>query len=114
MIARGVLVALLAITVHQKIIVSALPASIASTGSARKPTRIAVIGAGAAGSSAAFWISKGKERNGLNIEVDIYDKNNYIGGRMSHSFSSRSSLMPGQQEAPSCIHTMMNRYLPSN
>ncbi|KAI9057361.1 hypothetical protein FKP32DRAFT_1746212 [Trametes sanguinea] len=45
------------------------------------PNRIAIIGAGAAGSSAAFWISKGKERYGLDVEIDVYDKNPYIGGR---------------------------------
>ena len=43
--------------------------------------RIAVIGAGAGGTSAAFWISKAKERLGLDIEVDIYDKAPYVGGR---------------------------------
>ena len=45
------------------------------------PNRIAIIGAGAAGSSAAFWIAKAKERYGLDVEVDVYDKNSYIGGR---------------------------------
>ncbi|OSC98850.1 hypothetical protein PYCCODRAFT_1438835 [Trametes coccinea BRFM310] len=45
------------------------------------PNRVAIIGAGAAGSSAAFWISKGKERYGLDVEIDVYDKNPYIGGR---------------------------------
>ncbi|RPD56544.1 FAD/NAD(P)-binding domain-containing protein [Lentinus tigrinus ALCF2SS1-7] len=45
------------------------------------PNRIAIIGAGAAGSSAAFWISKAKERFGVDVEVDVYDKNGYIGGR---------------------------------
>lgn len=44
-------------------------------------TRIAIIGAGAAGSSAAFWIAKAKERYGLDVEVDIYEKEGYIGGR---------------------------------
>ena len=43
--------------------------------------RIAVIGAGAGGTSAAFWISKAKERFGLDIEVDIYEKSSYVGGR---------------------------------
>ncbi|TFY73089.1 hypothetical protein EWM64_g10923, partial [Hericium alpestre] len=43
--------------------------------------RIAIVGAGAAGSSAAFWIAKAKERFGLEVEVDIYDKNSYVGGR---------------------------------
>jgi prenylcysteine oxidase/farnesylcysteine lyase len=44
-------------------------------------SRIAVIGAGAAGSSAAFWISKAKQRSGIDIEVDVYERASYIGGR---------------------------------
>ncbi|KAG6857603.1 hypothetical protein H0H87_010171 [Tephrocybe sp. NHM501043] len=43
--------------------------------------RIAIIGAGAGGSSAAFWISKAKERFNLSVEVDVYEKASYIGGR---------------------------------
>ena len=43
--------------------------------------RIAIIGAGAGGSSAAFWISKAKERYGVDVQVDVYEKENYIGGR---------------------------------
>lgn len=45
------------------------------------PLRIAVIGAGAGGSSAAFWISKAKERQDMKVEVHIFDKNDYVGGR---------------------------------
>lgn len=43
--------------------------------------KIAIIGAGAGGSSAAFWISKAKERFGLDVDVDIYESLSYIGGR---------------------------------
>lgn len=42
--------------------------------------RIAIIGAGAGGSSAAFWISKAKERFGVDVEVDVYERESYIGG----------------------------------
>ncbi|KZT42779.1 hypothetical protein SISSUDRAFT_846389 [Sistotremastrum suecicum HHB10207 ss-3] len=42
---------------------------------------VAIIGAGAAGSSAAFWIAKGKERLGADINVDIYESQDYVGGR---------------------------------
>ncbi|KAG8908357.1 hypothetical protein FRB99_007284 [Tulasnella sp. 403] len=45
------------------------------------PVRIAVIGAGAGGSSSAWWINKAKERHGFDVEVHIFDKNTYIGGR---------------------------------
>ncbi|KAN0138475.1 Prenylcysteine lyase domain containing protein [Lactarius tabidus] len=47
----------------------------------QQPPRIAIIGAGAGGSSAAFWIAKAKERSGLNVEIDIYERSDYIGGR---------------------------------
>lgn len=43
--------------------------------------RVAIIGAGAGGSSAAFWISKAKERFGVDVEVDVYEKEDYVGGR---------------------------------
>lgn len=42
--------------------------------------QIAIIGAGAGGSSAAFWISKARERFGLDVEIDVYERNDYIGG----------------------------------
>ena len=47
-----------------------------------EPTnRIAIIGAGAGGSAAAFWIAKAKERYGLDVDIDVFDSNAYIGGR---------------------------------
>lgn len=42
--------------------------------------RVAIVGAGAAGSSAAFWISKAVERLGKDITVDVYESSDYIGG----------------------------------
>lgn len=44
--------------------------------------RIAVIGAGAGGSSAAFWIAKAKERfpELEDVQVDVYEKTDKIGG----------------------------------
>lgn len=47
------------------------------------PYRVAVIGAGAAGSSAAFWISKGAERQGKEIQIDVFERSEYTGGRES-------------------------------
>ncbi|KAF8525199.1 Prenylcysteine lyase-domain-containing protein [Hysterangium stoloniferum] len=44
--------------------------------------RIAIIGAGAGGSSAAFWISRAQNRTqGHNLFVDVFEKESYIGGR---------------------------------
>ncbi|TFY55423.1 hypothetical protein EVJ58_g8261 [Rhodofomes roseus] len=52
------------------------------------PNRIAIIGAGAAGSSAAFWIAKAKERFGLDVEVDVYEKNDYIGSTVVYPYNN--------------------------
>ncbi|KDQ15081.1 hypothetical protein BOTBODRAFT_145345 [Botryobasidium botryosum FD-172 SS1] len=46
----------------------------------QKP-RVAIIGAGAAGSSAAFWIAQAKKRLGVDVEVEVYERESYIGGR---------------------------------
>ncbi len=65
------------------------------------PNRIAIIGAGAAGTSAAFWIGKAAQRHGLALEVDVYERNDYIGGsKLSHWSSSnapRSDMMAESQ-----------------
>lgn len=45
--------------------------------------RVAVVGAGAAGSSAAFWINKATERLGKDISIDVYERYDYIGGSES-------------------------------
>lgn len=45
--------------------------------------RIAIIGAGPAGSSAAYWLSLAKERANLTFEVDLYERSGSIGGSTS-------------------------------
>ncbi|KAJ7101021.1 Prenylcysteine lyase-domain-containing protein [Mycena crocata] len=49
--------------------------------SANAKPRIAIIGGGAAGASSAYWISKAQERFGIDVEVDLYERESYIGGR---------------------------------
>ncbi|QRV74308.1 prenylcysteine lyase [Ceratobasidium sp. AG-Ba] len=46
-------------------------------------TKVAIIGAGAGGSSAAYWLWLAKQRSQSStpLEVDVYEKNNYVGGR---------------------------------
>ncbi|KAG6837890.1 hypothetical protein H0H93_013043 [Arthromyces matolae] len=56
--------------------------------------RIAIIGAGAGGSSAAFWISKAKERFNVSVEVDVYEKASYIGGRSITVYPYDNSSLP--------------------
>ncbi|KAI0035817.1 FAD/NAD-P-binding domain-containing protein [Vararia minispora EC-137] len=56
------------------------------------PHRIAVVGAGAGGSSAAFWLSKARERNALDVIVDVYERADYVGGRATivYPYDNRS------------------------
>ncbi|KAH7910709.1 FAD/NAD(P)-binding domain-containing protein [Hygrophoropsis aurantiaca] len=57
--------------------------------------RIAIIGAGAGGSSAAFWISKAKERFGIDVEIDVYERAGYVGGRSTTVYPyNDTSLAP--------------------
>ena len=62
--------------------------------------RIAIIGAGAGGSSAAFWISKAKQRFGIDVEIDVYERASYIGGRECLYFCSLVATCHDIQEAP--------------
>ena len=64
--------------------------------------RIAIVGAGAGGTSAAFWISKAKERFGLDIEIDVYESNDYIGGSECRGFHD-APLLVFDQAVPSTI-----------
>ncbi|KAL5535268.1 hypothetical protein ACEPAF_3362 [Sanghuangporus sanghuang] len=48
--------------------------------------KIAIIGAGAGGSSAAFWASKAKSRAGVAVEIDVYESAEYVGGRSTTVF----------------------------
>ncbi|KAK6516657.1 hypothetical protein TWF506_006553 [Arthrobotrys conoides] len=43
--------------------------------------RVAVIGAGAAGSSAAYYLKEYAEKHDYRVNITIYERNNYIGGR---------------------------------
>lgn len=56
--------------------------------------RIAIIGAGAGGSSAAFWIAATKERFGLDVEVDVYEKESYVGGRSTIVYPYNDTTLP--------------------
>lgn len=67
--------------------------------------RIAIIGAGAGGSSAAFWIGKAKERWGLDVEVDVFEANDYVGG----SEWSSISCLPSR-EASGCTRKLAARH----
>lgn len=67
--------------------------------------RIAIIGAGAGGSSAAFWISKAKSSYGLDVEVDVFDSNPYIGGRECQLFNFCPMRLVGRRNGIRANHT---------
>jgi prenylcysteine oxidase/farnesylcysteine lyase len=73
-------------------------AIIAEQQAAKITPRIAVIGAGAGGSSAAFWISKAKERSNIDVEVDVYERASYIGGRECSCIKSSHGLLVTHHE----------------
>ncbi|TDL28887.1 FAD/NAD(P)-binding domain-containing protein [Rickenella mellea] len=58
------------------------------------PRKIAIIGAGAAGSSAAFWISKAKTASGVVVDVDVYEREGYIGGRSTVVYPYNDTTLP--------------------
>ncbi|QRW00032.1 prenylcysteine lyase [Ceratobasidium sp. AG-Ba] len=72
--------------------------------------RVAIIGAGAAGSSAAFWLSKAKSRLNENITVTIYDKNDYIGGRSTTIRPYNDESLP-TVELGASIYVIVNKNL---
>ncbi|EJD55206.1 FAD/NAD(P)-binding domain-containing protein [Auricularia subglabra TFB-10046 SS5] len=51
------------------------------TAPTERPPRVAIIGAGAGGTSAAFWLSLSKQRANHTFEIDVYDRSDYVGGR---------------------------------
>ena len=76
-------------------------------------SRIAVIGAGAGGSSAAFWLSKARARLGVNFEIDVYESGSYIGGREYSSLRQRSLLKKKKKTSGSTVvHPYDNSSLP--
>lgn len=46
------------------------------------PTTVAIIGAGAGGASTAYHLAK--ERLPSGVEIEVYERNDYIGGRVEH------------------------------
>ena len=65
--------------------------------------RIAIIGAGAGGSSAAFWLSKARTRIGVNFEIDVYESRGYVGGRECPSFKHKGRLIEENFRKYRCI-----------
>ncbi|TFK36786.1 Prenylcysteine lyase-domain-containing protein [Crucibulum laeve] len=72
--------------------------------------KVAIIGAGAGGSSSAFWIAKAKERFGVNIEVDVYEREHYVGGRSTVVYPYENTSLP-ELELGASIFVKANKNL---
>ncbi|KAF9015454.1 Prenylcysteine lyase-domain-containing protein [Cyathus striatus] len=88
---------------------SSVPSSSVVTEPPATP-RIAIIGAGAGGSSAAFWISKAKERFGVDVDIDVYDREEYIGGRSTIVYPYGNTSLP-ELELGASIFVQANKNL---
>ena len=73
------------------------------------PHGIAIIGAGAGGSSAAFWAAKARARAGVSVEIDVYDKAEYVGGRSTVVFPYNRTFEP--VELGASIFVQVNKNL---
>lgn len=62
--------------------------------SSARPPRVAIIGAGAGGSSAAYWLSLGKKRANITFDIDVYERSDYIGGRSTIVFPYGNADLP--------------------
>ncbi|KAG8922639.1 hypothetical protein FRC02_011729 [Tulasnella sp. 418] len=61
------------------------------------PLKIAIIGAGAGGSSAAFFLGMAKDRFGHHINIDLFERNSYIGGRSTAVHPYGDPSLPPQE-----------------
>jgi NAD(P)-binding Rossmann-like domain len=75
--------------------------------------RVAIVGAGAAGSSAAFWISKAAERLGKDIAVDVYESSDYIGGSEFSALHGYFPFEPATFRKYCCVPIQQQRLFSS-
>lgn len=75
--------------------------------------RVAIVGAGAGGSSAAYWTALAGARNQKNVTIDVFERSNYVGGRTFDRSNARIlqhteqlSLQEAQQSIPMVILLM--------
>ncbi|KAI9052568.1 hypothetical protein LZ554_003911 [Drepanopeziza brunnea f. sp. 'monogermtubi'] len=48
---------------------------------AASPKRVAIIGAGAAGSSTAYYLEKFAHKSDIDLNITVFERNSYVGGR---------------------------------
>lgn len=74
-----------------------------------KPHRIAIIGAGAAGTSTSYYLRKFAEQAGIPLNITLYDRNDYIGGRSTTVDAYNDTAQP--VELGASIFVPANRIL---
>ncbi|KAJ6264606.1 hypothetical protein Dda_0755 [Drechslerella dactyloides] len=79
-------------------------------GVASHAKRVAVIGAGAAGSSAAYYLKDYADSNDLAANVTIYERNNYIGGRTTTVYAYDDPAEPVELGASIFVKVNKNLY----
>jgi hypothetical protein len=64
---------------------------------------------------AAFWIAKAKERYGLDVVVDIFERSDYVGGRKRFNlYSPLQLLLTSLKEALQFIRIITQPTVPQN
>nr|POE48785.1 farnesylcysteine lyase [Quercus suber] len=59
-----------------------------------KPYNVAIVGAGAAGSSSAYHLSKYAAEAGIPVNITIFERNTYIGGRSTTTYAYGEPAYP--------------------
>ncbi|CUA74616.1 hypothetical protein RSOLAG22IIIB_05623 [Rhizoctonia solani] len=74
--------------------------------------KVAIVGAGAGGSSASYWLSLAKQRAaaGTNIDITVYEQNNRVGGRSTTVYPYNDTTY-APIELGASIFTKSNRNL---
>ncbi|KAA1088439.1 hypothetical protein PGT21_006967 [Puccinia graminis f. sp. tritici] len=75
-----------------------------------KPLKVAIIGGGPAGTSAGFFLSQFANASGNPVEIEIFERSDYLGGRSNIIYPFDSSDYPSV-EAGASIFVSANKHL---
>jgi len=77
----------------------------------KQPVNVAIIGAGAAGSSTAYHLSKFAANSSTDVNITIFERNHFVGGRSTTVSAYDSSSLP--VELGASIFVQINQILAS-
>lgn len=95
---------------HHQQVPLGLPSTATPAPCRSQPVRVAIIGGGPAGTSSSFWISEFANRSGNPVELHIFERSNYLGGRSNIIYPFDSDLYP-PIEAGASIFVPANKHL---